>query len=362
MKNYMIQTFYVILLMSVVHSKFSLKAMFPLKEFLKARQRLQGIAYHTPLQYMQGLSEKYDCNIYVKREDLQIVRSYKIRGAYNKMSTTSKELLDKGVVAASAGNHAQGVALSCQKLGVHCKIFMPVTTPQQKISKVRNFGKSWVDIILIGENFDQAFKAAEDYLKESGSTFVHTFNDVKVITGQGTTALEILDDIDLPIDYIFGAIGGGGFLSGVSAVMKQYSPETKIVGVEPSGAASMYASFKANKIVALETMDPFVDGAAIGKPGENTFKVLKESLEEILVVPEGKVCTTILELYNDEGIVAEPAGALSIAALDYYREKIRGKTVVVVISGGNNDINRAEEIKRRSKEYEALRIQEGRDF
>ncbi len=335
-----------------INTKVSIRDTFPLKEFHKARQRLQGIAYHTPLQYSQSLSEKFDCNVFVKREDLQIVRSYKIRGAYNKMSTTSRELLDKGVVAASAGNHAQGVAFSCNRLKVHCKIFMPSQTPLQKVNKVRNFGKEWVEIILSGINFDEAFKFADEYTQKTGSTFVHPFDDIKVITGQGTAALEILEDADLPIDYVFAAIGGGGFLSGVSAVFSQYSPETKLIGVEPTGAASMKASFDAGKRVKLEKMDAFVDGAAVGYPGALTFDILTQILTEILVIPEGKVCTTILELYNDEGIIAEPAGALSIAALDGYRENIRGKTIVVVISGGNNDINRSEEIKRRSKEYE----------
>lgn len=292
----------------------------PVKTFYETRQRLQGIAYHTPLQYMSGLSEKYDCNVFVKREDLQVVRSYKIRGAYNKMSTTPRELLDKGVVCASAGNHAQGVAFSCSRLKVNCKIFMPAPTPAQKINKVKGFGREYVEIILTGKNFDEAFAAADQYTKNNESVFVHPFNDLKVIAGQGTTGLEIIEDIDLPIDYIFGAIGGGGFLSGVSALFKQLSPETKIIGVEPSGAASMYTSFQMGRVNQLKELDPFVDGAAVGKPGDLTFDILRQTVEEILVIPEGKVCTTILELYNEEGIVTEPAGALTIASLDFYKE------------------------------------------
>jgi threonine dehydratase len=173
---------------------------------------------------------------------------------------------------------------------------------------------------LIGKNFDEAFAAADQYTKKNGSTFVHPFNDLKVIAGQGTTALEILEDIDLPIDYIFGAIGGGGFLSGVSSLFKQLSPETKIIGVEPAGAASMFKSFQTGKPTQIENMDPFVDGAAVGIPGTLTFDILKQCIEEILIIPEGKVCTTILELYNEEGIVTEPAGALTIASLDFYKE------------------------------------------
>lgn len=325
----------------------------PLEGFYKAREGLKGIAEHTPLQYMAGLSERYDCNVFVKREDLQVVRSYKIRGAYNKMSNTPRPLLEKGVVAASAGNHAQGVAFSCNMLKIYCKIFMPEPTPNQKINKVKNFGRQFVEVILVGKNFDYAFRAAVDYVRENGSTFVHPFNDLQVITGQGTAALEILEDIDLPIDYFFAAIGGGGFISGTATIMKYLSPETKIIGVEPTGAASMYESIQKGEPTQLPEIDPFVDGAAVGCPGTNTFSIVSQLVEDIIVVPEGKVCTTMLELYNDEGIIAEPAGALTISSLDFYKDKIKGKTIVVAISGGNNDINRDEEIKRRSQEYEA---------
>ena len=344
---------------AVLGSLVNIRKDLPVKNFLEARERLQGIAYHTPLQFMAGLSEKYDCNIFVKREDLQVVRSYKIRGAYNKMSTTSLKLLNNGVVAASAGNHAQGVAFSCNRLKVSCKIFMPETTPQQKIKKVNGFGKSWVEIILVGINFDEAYAAAQAYTKKHGSTFVHPFNDLKVITGQGTVALEILEDIEFPVDYLFGGIGGGGFLSGVSSVFKQLSPDTKIIGVEPAGAASMYESLKQGKIIQLPSIDPFVDGCAVGRPGEYTYDILRQNVEEVLVIPEGKVCTSILELYNNEGIVTEPSGALTLAALDFYKDKIKGKTIVAVISGGNNDINRTDDIKKRSAEYEGRKKKEG---
>lgn len=225
--------------------------------------------------------------------------------------------------------------------------------PDAKNQKVKKFGGDWVEIILTGKDFDGAFTAGDTYTKKTGSTFVHPFNDIDVIIGQGTVGLEILQDIDQPIDYIFGGIGGGGFMSGVSALFKQLTPETKIIGVEPAGAASMYNSLKLGKITQFENMDPFVDGCAVGLPGTITFDILGQTIEEIIVVPEGKVCTSILEMYNNEGIVTEPAGALPIAALDYYKDKIKGKTVVAVISGGNNDINRTDEIKRRSSEYEA---------
>lgn len=339
-------------------SHIDISKVLPVKRFLETRERLQGIAYHTPLQFMASLSEKYDANIFVKREDLQVVRSYKIRGAFNKMSSTPREELDKGVVAVSAGNHAQGVAYSCNRLKVKCKIFMPKPTPMQKIKKVEKFGRNWVEIILEGKDFDEAFSAGDAYTKKTGSTFVHPFDDLDVIVGQGTVGLEILQDIDQPIDFVFGPIGGGGFLSGLSSLFKQLTPETKIIGVEPEGAASMYTSLKLGKRTQFENMDPFVDGCAVGFPGKYTFDILSQTLEEIIVVPEGKVCTAILELYNNEGIVTEPAGALQIAAFDYYKDKIKGKTVVAVISGGNNDINRTDEIKRRSAQYEASHTKE----
>ena len=332
----------------------NIKQSLPLENFIKAKKLLKGIATHTPLQYMPALSERYDCNVFLKREDLQVVRSYKIRGAFNKMSNTPRELLDNGVVAASAGNHAQGVAFSCNRLKVYCEIFMPANTPNQKINKVKNFGREFVKIILTGDNFDKAYKAAKKACDDQGKTFVHPFNDLKVMTGQGTVALEILEDMELPIDYFFGAIGGGGFLSGVSTVMSYLSPETKIIGVEPAGAASMALSIEKGRPTQIPFMDPFVDGAAVGIPGELTFGVISQLASDILVVPEGKVCTTMLEMYNDEGIITEPAGALTIASLDMYREKIKGKTIVVAVSGGNNDINRDDEIKRRSREYERL--------
>lgn len=234
---------------------------------------------------------------------------------------------------------------------------MPAQSPKQKINKVKGFGREYIEIILIGKNFDEAFAAADEYTRRTSSTFVHPFNDLKVIAGQGTVGLEIIEDIDLPIDYLFGAIGGGGFISGVSSLFRQLSPETKIIGVEPTGAASMFQSLQAGVPTQFQNLDPFVDGAAVGKPGDLTLDICKQTLTEIIVVPEGKVCTTILELYNDEGIVVEPAGALTIASLDFYKDKIKGKTIVVVISGGNNDVNRTEEIQRRSKEYEQKQLE-----
>lgn len=315
--------------------------------------------YNTPLQYNSRLSDKYDANIYIKREDLQIVRSYKIRGAYNKMSSLNAKEKATGGVCASAGNHAQGVALACFRLSIHCTIFMPTITPQQKIKKVKNFGGKFVKVELTGETFDEAYASSLTFQEETGATYIHPFNDYKVIAGQGTIGIEILDDSEFPIDFLFGPIGGGGFLSGISSVFKQLSPETKLIGVEPKGAPKMSNSFAKGKVSTLKTIDTFVDGAAVKTPGTLTFEILRKTLTEILIVPEGAVCNTILDLYNEEGIVTEPAGALTIASLEQYKEQIKGKNIVLVISGGNNDIARTKEIKRRAKEYnEELKKQE----
>jgi threonine dehydratase len=326
-----------------------------IENIYKAKVRLKNIALHTPLMSNLNWSEKYACNMYFKREDLQVVRSYKIRGAYNKMCTLSQEALDKGIVCASAGNHAQGVALACKLLNVKGTIFMPSVTPKQKVSKVKFFGRENVEVILIGDTYDASYQAAMAYTEGHDKTFIHPFDDEHVIEGQATVGLEIIEDCDLPIDYVFVAIGGGGLISGLGSYFKQISPKTKIIGVEPLGAPSMHESLKQGYVVALDHIDTFVDGAAVKKAGEKTFLIAKQVLDDMILVPEGKVCTSILELYNEEAIVAEPAGAITIAALDFYKDKIKGKNVVCIISGGNNDITRMEEIKERSMLYEGLK-------
>ena len=326
-----------------------------IENIYKAKVRLKNIALRTPLMSNLNWSEKYGCNMYFKREDLQVVRSYKIRGAYNKMCTLSQEVLDKGIVCASAGNHAQGVALACKLLNVKGTIFMPSVTPKQKVSKVKFFGRENVEVILIGDTYDASFQAAMEYTEGHDKAFIHPFDNEFVIEGQATVGLEIIEDCDLPIDYVFVAIGGGGLVSGLGSYFKQISPKTKIIGVEPLGAPAMHESLKQGKVVALDHIDTFVDGAAVKKVGEKTFLIAQKVLDDIILVPEGKVCTTILQLYNEEAIVAEPAGAITIAALDFYKDKIKGKNVVCIISGGNNDITRMEEIKERSMLYEGLK-------
>ncbi|WP_088829886.1 threonine ammonia-lyase IlvA [Paenibacillus tyrfis] len=326
-----------------------------LEDILVASHLLKDVVYQTPLQKNFILSEKYGCNVFLKREDLQVVRSFKIRGAYNMIRGLSEDKLRKGVVCASAGNHAQGVAYSCKALQIPGKIFMPTTTPRQKISQVKLFGGSFVDVVLTGDTFDDSLREALEYGEREGLSFVHPFDHPKVIAGQGTVGLELMNDMQGPVDYVFAGIGGGGLIAGMSTYIKGVSPSTRVVGVETTGAPSMRQSVDSGEIVTLGEIDKFVDGTAVKRVGELTYDICREFLDDIIVVPEGKVCTTILELYNENAIVAEPAGALSVAALEFYREEIAGKNVVCVISGGNNDIDRMQEIKERSLIYEGLK-------
>lgn len=356
--------------------------------FSDAVDRLKNVVNRTPLQLNQNLSKKYQCNVYLKREDLQVVRSYKLRGAYNMMSSLSPEQLQKGVVCASAGNHAQGFAYSCKKLGAKGVVFMPVISPNQKISQTKMFGEDFVEVKLIGDTFDDCAIVAKKYTEENGMTFIPPFDDYKIIEGQATVGVEIFEQFNnqqdkldqnklrqttTPIsqvsslfggdrggsvgavDFIFLAVGGGGLSAGVGSYFKTFSPHTKIIGVEPKGAPSMHEALKAGQPVTLEYIERFVDGAAVKRVGDITFSICKDVLDDMLLIDEGKVCTTILRLYNEDAIVAEPAAVLSIAALDEYAEQIKGKNIVCVIGGGNNDIDRMQEIKERSLQYEGLK-------
>lgn len=324
------------------------------KAVQQAQKQLKDVISPTPLIENLNLSEEFGANILLKREDLQIVRSYKIRGAYNKMSTLNTPEKEQGVICASAGNHAQGVAFSCHLLKIMGKIYMPKTTPKQKVKQVQLFGKNYVEIVLTGDTFDDAYTKSIADATQNNKAFIHPFDDLEVIAGQGTVGLEILDTYNEPIDYVFVPIGGGGLASGLSTVFKHLSPNTKIIGVEPLGAPSMKTSIANHKNTPLETIDKFVDGAAVKQVGDLTFDICQKNLDDIILVPEGKVCTTILRLYNEEAMVVEPAGALTIAALDFYKEEIKGKTVVCIVSGSNNDIERTAEIKERSLLYEGL--------
>ncbi|GAF20170.1 LOW QUALITY PROTEIN: threonine dehydratase biosynthetic [Bacillus sp. JCM 19046] len=324
-----------------------------LQDIIRANQMIKDVVTHTPLQKDQVLSERYGCTVYLKREDQQVVRSFKIRGAYYQISSLPQEELAAGVVCASAGNHAQGVAYSCQALNIKGVIFMPSTTPKQKVAQVKFFGREFVEVRLIGDTFDDSYADAVRYCEEHGMAFIHPFNQDKIIAGQGTV-LEILNDIEETPDFVFSSIGGGGLISGVSTYIKSISPATKMIGCEPLGAASMTEAIRAGEVVELAEINKFVDGAAVKRVGDKTLEICKELLDDIVLVPEGKICTTILKLYNENALVAEPAGAMPIAALDLYAEQIKGKIVVCIVSGGNNDIGRMEEIRERSLIYEGL--------
>jgi threonine dehydratase len=322
--------------------------------YAMAAERLKHVVNKTPLALNLNLSRKYNCNIYLKREDLQIVRSYKLRGAYNMISSLQKHQLKNGVVCASAGNHAQGFAYSCRKLNIKGVVFMPFFTPKQKVHQTKMFGEDFIEIRLTGDTFDDCAIAAKQYTLENEMTFIPPFDDEKIIEGQATVGVEIFERLD-NIDYLFIPVGGGGLAAGVGTYAKTISPKTKIIGVEPEGAPSMTAALKAGHPVTLDNIERFVDGASVKRVGELTFSICKDVLDDMILVPEGKACSTILELYNDNAIVVEPAGALSIAALDTYADQIEGKNVVCIVSGSNNDIDRMQEIKERSLQYEGLK-------
>ena len=315
----------------------------------------QVVPDNTPLQESIRYSKEYDATILLKREDLHRVRSYKIRGAFNKIFSLSADERNKGVVCASAGNHAQGVAFACNHLGIKGTIYMPSVTPRQKVEQTEMFGGDWVTIVLKGDTFDDSSKAALQFCEEHQKVFVHPFDDPKTIEGQGTVGLEIIHQTTAPIDYVFVAIGGGGLASGLCGVFQQLSPNTKIIGVEPEGAASMKTSIENGMNTELAHIDKFVDGAAVQKVGNLTFEICKKYLNKVITVPEGKVCQTILDLYNRDAIVVEPAGALTLAALDFYQEEIKGKNVVCIVSGSNNDITRTAERKERALLYRNLK-------
>jgi len=326
-----------------------------IQQIEEATERLEGVAIKTPLQYSKRMSEKFGAKIYIKREDLQEVRSFKIRGAYNKISSLSVAEKKRGLVAASTGNHAQGVALSCALLKIKGTIFMPTVTPNQKIEKVKHFGGKFITIKLVGNTFDDAVNASIKYRDTHNISYIHPFEDEKTIIGQGTIGKEIYEQMNHQIDIVISPIGGGGIVSGIASYLKQKSPKIKIYGAEAEGAASMAKSFEENKVVSLGEFDTFVDGAAVNRVGKVTFEICKKYLEKVLIVPVGRICKTMIDLYQNEGIIAEPAGALSIAALSSLREEIKGKIVVCILSGGNNDFMRYPEILEKSLVYQGLK-------
>ena len=321
----------------------------------EAQKRLQSVVLETPFQWLERWSQKMEADVYLKREDLQQVRSFKIRGAYNKILTLTPAERKQGLVCASAGNHAQGFAFSCRDLQINGTVFMPLPTPRQKIEQVRMFGGDFVCIRLEGDTYDDSQKAARQFQEENQSPFIHPFDDLDVIEGQATMALEIINQAKKPLDYVFVPVGGGGLVSGMITIFRALSPQTKIIGVEPAGAPSMYQSLQNKKITSLRSIDKFVDGAAVKKVGALSFQICQTHLDDCLIVEEGRICQEILDLYNKEGIVAEPAGALALSAIEQYQVKLKGKQVGVLICGGNNDITRTPEIKERALLHQNLK-------
>lgn len=332
--------------------------MITAKNIVDAHKVLKSVVEKTPLDFDRYLSEKYGATIYLKRENIQKVRSFKIRGAYYAISQLSDEEKKRGVVCASAGNHAQGVAYTCNEMKIPATIFMPVTTPQQKIGQVQFFGGSFVNIQLVGDTFDASAQAAQDFTKAEGMTFIDPFDDDNVQAGQGTVAYEIYEQAQeegVSFDQIFVPVGGGGLISGVSAYIKDVSPEIEVIGVEASGARSMRAAFDKGYPVKLENIDKFADGIAVQKVGQRTYEVARKYVDKLAGVDEGLISETLIDMYSKQGIIAEPAGAASIAALEVMKDDIKGKTVVCIISGGNNDINRMQEMEERALIYDGVK-------
>ena len=332
-----------------------MKQFIDIEQVVVSADSIKEVVLKTPLMKNHSESLKWNAEIYFKREDLQHVRSYKIRGAYNKINAMSAYECSKGVVCASAGNHAQGVAFSCAKKKIKGVVFMPIPTPNQKVEQVKMFGQEYIEVVLTGDTFDDASVSAIDYCKKNKMTFIHPFDDLKVIEGQATIGLELLAQTDEPIDFLFLPVGGGGLAAGVSSVFRILSPNTKIIGVEPMGAPSMSNSIHQGSNVALENIDKFIDGASVKQVGAINFDICNINLSEMALVHEGKVCQTLLDLYNKEAIVVEPAGAMTVAVLEQYKDEIKGKNVICLISGSNNDVTRFEEIKERAMLYAGLK-------
>jgi threonine dehydratase len=319
----------------------------------EAAARLAGVVTRTPLERNERLSALVGGEVWLKREDLQPVRSYKLRGAYNLMAQLGEATT--GVVCASAGNHAQGVAYACAALAIKGRIYLPRTTPRQKRERIAAIGGPWVDIVIEGDTYDDAVAVAAAAARESGARLVPAFDDLQTIAGQGTIAMEILDQLGREPDLLVVPVGGGGLLAGVAGWLSEEHPAVEIRGVEPVGAASMQAALDAGGPVALAELDSFVDGAAVRRVGEVTFPIVRDSEARLASLEPGAICAEMLTLYQTDGIIAEPAGALATAALGTAISPAPGSVVVCVVSGGNNDVSRYAEILERALVYEGLK-------
>lgn len=320
-----------------------------------ASARLRSVIRATPLELNPRLSARAGAEVWLKREDLQTTRSYKLRGAYNLIAQLSDEERRRGVVCASAGNHAQGVAFSCDRLQVPGRIFVPRTTPRQKRERITAFGGSFAELIVTGDTYDDAHAAALDDAASTGAIKVPPFDDPRTMAGQGTVVLDIVEQLGRAPDVVVVPVGGGGLIAGMASWLHVTHPTTRLIGVEPAGAPSMTEALRAGHPVELAAMDGFVDGAAVRRVGEVTFPVVRDHVERMVLAPEGRVCTEMLDLYQVEGIVAEPAGALAPAVVGQGVEVGADDVVVAIISGGNNDVSRYGEIVERSLIHEGLK-------
>lgn len=316
---------------------------------------LAKVATKTPLQKSERLSEEVGRPVHLKREDLQICRSFKVRGAYVRMAAMDEDERAAGVVCASAGNHAQGVAYACAHLGIQGTIFLPASTPRQKRKRIATIGGKWVEPVIVGGDFDEANRVAAAAAKDGGKVYVHPYDDPYTIAGQGSIAVDLDSQLPEDTDMILIPVGGGGLIAGMATWLKAHRPGIRIVGVESQGAASMKAALEAGNPVSLDRVDSFVDGTAVGRAGDLTYQVVRDLVDDIVVVPEGAVCTEMLDLYHSEGVIAEPAGALASAAARNFLPQIPNGSVVCLVSGGNNDLSRYAEVTERSGRYEGLR-------
>lgn len=316
---------------------------------------LAKVATKTPLQKSDRLSAEVGRPVYLKREDLQICRSFKVRGAYVRMAAMDEDERKAGVVCASAGNHAQGVAYACSHLGIKGTIFLPASTPRQKRKRIATIGDKWVEPVIVAGDFDEANRVAAAAAKDGGKVYVHPYDDPYTIAGQGSIAVDLDSQLPDDTDMVLIPVGGGGLIAGMATWLKAHRPGIRIVGVESGGAASMKAALEAGNPVSLDRVDSFVDGTAVGRAGDLTYQIVRELVDDIVVVPEGAVCTEMLDLYHSEGVIAEPAGALASAAARNFLPQIPNGSVVCLVSGGNNDLSRYAEVTERSGRYEGLR-------
>ena len=325
------------------------------KSFNVARKSIKNsnIIIHTPLQFNERLSLKYSANIYFKREDLQTVRSFKIRGAYYKILKHFKNRSSISISTCSAGNHAQGVAKTCNELNIKHTIFVPTSTPKQKINRIKFFGGKYLDLQITGEDLQESMRESITYSNLNDSIFVHPYNDYDVILGQSTVAQEIYSE--LTPNYIFSCVGGGGLISGVGSYSKFINPNCNIIGVEPTNANSLELSLNNKKITSVENVDTFVDGAAVKQVGDKCFNICNDVVDKVINVNNGKICNDLIDIYQNDGIILEPAGTLSISGLDYFSEEIKGKDVVCILTGSNNDLTRYPDMIERAADYNKIK-------